>query len=132
MTMVLKIYTDQGSTIVIDQINHIEIHGEVHYIDPLMAYCIEDGCPHPDDSLMGASRKQGGLPTNVVMYDDYQKNSPVVLTGKQGTPIRFIDAWVKGEHGFRRIAIGLRGTAYLCNERGQTIERILEAGRAAA
>lgn len=130
--MLLKIYTDQGSLRVIENIEEIEVHQETHYINPNQEW--PEGHKPPSDSMSGANIAQGGVYPTPQCYGNFKGEIPCVdlqTHGFHAWPIRFIDYRKTGEI-WKRIAIGFRGTTYLCNDHGKTIERILEPGRQAA
>ncbi len=121
--MLLKIYTDRNSLVVIENIEDIEIHNGTFYADSILDARSLSG--------FGPEWKHDG-PTPYFEYHDTGTLPDLVLSkGTPGLPLKFIE-YRKAGDVWHRLAIGFHGTAYLCNDQGKTIERILEPGRAAA
>lgn len=140
--MLLKVYTDKDSLVVIENIDDIEIHNSTYLVTSREqivdgGYSIggmdtghwqsigpewdHDQMPKPRASYYGTAAN----PNLVGVFMETGK--PIA---KDEVPVKFIDYKKAGM--WHRLAIDFFGVAYLCNDQGKTIERILEPGRARA
>lgn len=121
--MLLKIYTDKNSLVIIENIEDIEVHNGTYVANSVEEITDLNRKPH-----LGP---QTSRPIAVINYYD-SGEAPQLDNFAPGTiPVKFIDFSCAGTNGlWRRLAIGFYGVCYICNDQGKTIERVLEPGRA--
>ena len=141
--MLLKLYTDKNSLVVIEGIDDIEIHNGTYLVEDVKH--IKDGGYVREEIVKGMEPWQEvgpdwdkGGPKPPAKYHGTGKSPQLAGAMQFGDalfkdgdiPIKFIDYEKAGQ--WHRLAIDFFGVAYLCNDQGKTIERILEPARGVA
>ena len=141
--MLLKIYTDKNSLVVIEDIDDIEVHNGT--------YLVTDKKHIVDGGFLREELVKGMEPWQQI-GPDWDRGGPLPPAKYYGTgkspelagsmqfgdqlfapsdiPVKFIDYRKQGQ--WNRLAVDFFGVAYLCNNQGKTIERILEPARGIA
>lgn len=130
--MLLKIYTDKNSLVVIENIQNIEIHNGT-FIAHSVSEIFQGGQQNIVDGFQPIGPDWNKPSPMPVIEFHGSGQSPRLLDGDirfaaDDIPVKFID-YQRNDDVWRRVAIDFFGTAYLCNDQGKTIERILEPGR---
>jgi len=122
--MLLKIYTDKNSLVVIENIQDIEIHNST-YLATSRQQIVDCGLSIGDYETGKWEPFGPAIWIGFNQADYYGTATPpnTAVNCPNTIPVKYID--YKKNDELKRLAIDFGGVTYLCNDHGKTIERIL-------